>query len=169
MTAPEETAAARLADARFEDGAERPLRLRAETQEDLTVISALLQDALAETRQAAWLPKRHRFSILLSRFRWEDAGPARRQGRRFERVQALLVVDGALSARALGIDPRDPARVVSLLALRFEPGEDGAGTLRLILAGDGEVAFAVECLAVTLRDVTRPYLARAAGAPAPSD
>ena len=47
--------------------------------------------------------------------------------------------------------------MLSLLALVFEPGEDGAGTLRLILAGDGEIALEVECLDVTLADVTRPY------------
>ena len=33
-------------DARFEHGAERPLRLRAESPEDLQVVSALLQDAV---------------------------------------------------------------------------------------------------------------------------
>ena len=33
-------------DARFEDGAERALRLRAESPEDLQVIAALVQDAV---------------------------------------------------------------------------------------------------------------------------
>ncbi|PJN96013.1 DUF2948 domain-containing protein, partial [Amaricoccus sp. HAR-UPW-R2A-40] len=47
-----------MTDARFEDGAERPLRLRAETAEDLGVISALVQDAVAEVKDAAWTPKR---------------------------------------------------------------------------------------------------------------
>ena len=42
-----------MTDARFEDGAERALRLRAETPEDLAVISALTQDALAEVKDAA--------------------------------------------------------------------------------------------------------------------
>ena len=72
-----------MTDARFEDGAERALRLRAETPEDLAVISALTQDALAEVKDAAWTPKRRRFSVLLTRFRWEDAAAARREGRPF--------------------------------------------------------------------------------------
>ena len=59
-----------------------------------------------------------------------------------------------------GVDPRDRDLVLSLLSLTFEPGEDGAGTLRLILAGDGEIALDVECLDVRLADVTRPYIAR---------
>ena len=65
-----------------------------------------------------------------------------------------------LGARASGFDPKDRDLVLVLLALVFEPGEDGAGALRLILAGDGEIALEVECLDVTLADVTRPYPAR---------
>lgn len=152
-------------DARFEDGAERPLRLRAETPEDLAVISALLQDAVAQTSEIAWARRHRRFSLLLNRFRWEDAVAAERQGRPFERVQAVLAIDGVLAARTTGVDPRDRDLVLDLLTLAFEPRAEGAGTLRLVFAGDGEIALDVECLDVTLADVTRPYLAHAKAAP----
>jgi hypothetical protein len=147
-------------DARFEHGAERPLRLRAESPEDLEVVSALLQDAVAQTSEIAWARRHRRFSLLVNRFRWEDAQAAERQGRSFARVQAVLAVDGVLNARASGVDPKDRDLVLSLLALAFEPRDDGAGVLRMILAGDGEIALDVECLDVTLADVTRPYVAR---------
>lgn len=146
-------------DARFEDGAERPLRLRAESVEDLTVLSALVQDAVTESSEIAWARRHRRFVLLVNRFRWEDAPAAERQGRPFERVRALLVIDGVLSARSNGVDPRERDVVVSLLTLAFQPGEDGGGTLRLLLAGDGEIALDVEALDVTLTDVTRPYRA----------
>lgn len=147
-------------DARFEDGAERPLRLRAESPGDLSVMSALLQDAVAQTSEIAWARRHRRFTLLLNRFRWEDAPAAERQGRPFERVRAILAVDGVLQARTSGLDPHDRDLVLELLALDFTPGEDGAGTLRLILAGDGEIALDVECVDVRLADVTRPYLSR---------
>jgi hypothetical protein len=147
-------------DARFEDGAALPLRLRAEAPEDLEVVSALLQDAVGQTSEISWSRKHRRFTLLLNRFRWEDAPAAERQGRPFERVRAVLAVDGVLGARTSGLDPRDRDLVVELLALAFEPGEDGAGVLRLILAGDGEIALEVECLDVRVADVTRPYVAR---------
>ena len=152
-------------DARFEDGAEEPLRLRAESREDLEVISAFVQDAVAQTTEIAWTRRRHRFALLINRFRWEDKPAAERQGRPFERVRALLVVGGVLKARANGIDPTDRDLVFPILSLAFDPGSEGAGTLRLVLAGDGEIALDVECLDVTLTDVTRPYLARARSAP----
>lgn len=147
-------------DARFEDGAERPLRLRAEGTEDLAVLSALVQDAVAQTAEIAWAKRHRRFVLLVNRFRWEDAPAAERQRRPFERVRAVLTVDGVLRARTSGIDPADRDLVLEILALSFEPGEDGAGVLRLVVAGDGEIALDVECLDVTLTDVTRPYEAR---------
>jgi len=147
-------------DARFADGAERPLRLRAETAEDLAVLSALVQDSVTQTADVAWARRRHRFALLVNRFRWEDAPAAERQGRPFERVRAVLAVEGVLRAQTSGIDPGDRDLVLELLALVFEPGEDGAGVLRLVIAGDGEIALDVECLDVSLTDVTRPYEAR---------
>lgn len=153
-------------DARFEDGAEAALRLRAESDEDLAVISALAQDAVALVSEVVWTPKRRRFSLLVNRFRWEDAPAARRQSRPFERVQALLTVAGALRVRATGVDPAARDTVIALLSIVFEPGAEGAGVVRLTLAGDGEIAVEVECLDVTLADVSRPYLARAQRPPA---
>jgi hypothetical protein len=55
--------------------------------------------------------------------------------------------------------------VLSLMALEFQPGAEGAGRLVLTLAGDGAVALEVECLEVSLRDVTRPYAAPSGKAP----
>jgi hypothetical protein len=147
-------------DATFADGAERPLRLRAESVEDLAVLSALVQDAVAQTAEIAWARRRRRFVLLVNRFRWEDAPAAERQRRPFERVRALLTVENVLRARTSGIDPADRDLVLELLALVFEPREDGGGVLRLVVAGDGEIALDVECLDVALADVTRPYAAR---------
>lgn len=152
-------------DARFEDAGGLPLRLRAESTEDLAVLSALVQDSVTSRADMAWLSKRHRFTALVNRFRWEDRAAAERQGRAFERVRALLSVEGVLQVRSDGIDPEDREAILSLLSIGFEPGEDGAGVLKLVFAGDGEIALDVECLDLKLADVTRPYRALAAKAP----
>ncbi|MXU66537.1 DUF2948 family protein [Oceanomicrobium pacificus] len=154
-----------MADARFEDGAEQPLRLKAESAEDLAVLSAMVQDAVAQTAEMSWLPRHRRFALLINRFRWEDRDQAAQQKRAYERVQATLVIDGALKVRSNGIDPADKDLVLDLLALRFVEGDAPAGRLTLIFAGDGEIAIDVECLDVTLTDQSRPYVARAKEAP----
>lgn len=148
-----------MADARFEDGDEAPLRLRAEASEDLPVISALVQDAVFQSSDMAWQGKKRRFAVLLNRFRWEDRAAAEATGRGYERVRSLLVVDGVLAVRSLGFDRAAKDLVLSVLSLDWAEGAEGAGRLTLVLAGDGAVALEVEALDVTLQDVTRPYLA----------
>ena len=148
-----------MADARFEDAGEAPLHLVARDAEDLAILSALVQDAVFPVTEMTWLKGRWRFALLINRFRWEDRDAAERTGRRFERVRSLLVVDDALSVQTQGIDRQDRDTVLSLLSVGFEPGADGTGRVTLTLAGDGAIALEVEALEVTLKDVTRPYLA----------
>jgi hypothetical protein len=152
-------------DARFEDAAERPLRLKAETPEDLAVLSALLQDAVGKVGDVVWMRRRRRLVVFLNRFRWEDRDAAARAGRPFERVRSALLIDSALAVRAMGVAPGRKDQTVSLLSIDFEPGEDCAGVVHLILAGDGEIAIDVECLDISVADVTRPYLAPSGKAP----
>jgi len=158
-----------MVDATFEDGAEQPLRLRAETSDDLTVISTYVQDAVGQNSEISWLTKKHRFGILLNRFRWEDQLNAELQDRPYERVQSMLVVESVLKVAAQGLDPSDKDMAFELLSVSFQPGEDGAGQVLLTLAGDGMIALDVECLDVTLLDVSRPYIARSTHVPSHPD
>lgn len=141
-------------DATFEEGAEAPLRLQALDAEDLKVISALVQDAILPASEMRYERKRRRFAMLINRFRWEEQRDATA-----ERVRTLLLIDDVLAVASQGVPRGDPDLVLSVLALEFEPGEDGAGAVSIILAGDGEIRLQVECLSVMLRDVTRPYRA----------
>lgn len=148
-----------MADARFEDGGEAPLWLGAADAEDLKVIAALAQDAVFPITDMTFARPRREFALLLNRFRWEDREAAERGGRPVERVRAILLVRDVLAVRTNGIDRRDGDTVLSLLDIAFEPGPDGTGRLLLTLAGDGALALEVESLDLTLRDVTRPYIA----------
>lgn len=139
-------------DASFKDGDERPLRLLARDAEDVAPLSALLQDAILTGNEMKWLAPQRKFAMYLNRFRWED--PARRA----ERVQAVLTISDVLKIRSSGI-ARDADTILSVLAMAWTPGQDGTGTLEITLAGDGAIQLEVECLEVTLSDVTRPYVA----------
>ena len=154
-----------MTDATFEEGAERPLSLGAETAEDLAVISALVQDAVLPITEIRYDRRRRELALLVNRFRWEDRAAAEARGRAFERVRAVLLLRGVLAVQSQGIDRGAPDTVLSLLALEWEPGEDGTGRITLVLAGEGAVALDVECVDVTLRDVTRPYVAPSRKAP----
>lgn len=146
-------------DARFEDGAEAPLRLIAMDDDDLQVISTLVQDAVFPASEIVWDARHRRFALLLNRFRWEDVPAAKRRQRPVERVQSVLSISDVLKVQSQGVQRGDKDLVLSLLSLSFVAGEDGMGRLELVLAGDGAIALEVETLDVTLQDVTRPYVA----------
>lgn len=148
-----------MSDARFEDGAEQPLRLIAQDAEGLAVIAALLQDAVFPITEMSLVRQKRRFALMLNRFRWEDRDAAAQAGRKYERVQSLLVFEDVLAVRSQGIDRSDKDMILSLLDISFTPGADGTGLVTLVLAGDGAIGLDVEALDATLRDVTRPYLA----------
>ena len=59
-------------DATFEDGRERPLNLGVLDQDDLQVVSTLMQDAVFPASEMTWDASQRRFAILINRFRWED-------------------------------------------------------------------------------------------------
>ncbi|WP_135450954.1 MULTISPECIES: DUF2948 family protein [Tabrizicola] len=154
-----------MTDAKFEDGGEAPLRLVAQDAEDLKVISALIQDAVLPVTELKYDAKRHRFALLVNRFRWEDRDQAERVGRAYERVRSLLVIEDVRKVQSLGFDRSDKDLVLSLLSMEFTPAEDGSGRVTLTLAGDGAIALDVEALEVRLDDVTRPYRAPSGKAP----
>ncbi|OOY15050.1 DUF2948 family protein [Thioclava sp. DLFJ4-1] len=146
-------------DAKFEDGGEGAIALRAETKDDLPVIAALVQDAVLPITEIAWEAKSRRLALLINRFRWEDKAQAEAEKRPYERVRSLLVISDVTHVSSMGIDRSDRDVVLSILDITFEETEDGAGRVTLTLAGDGALAADVECLDVDLRDVERPYRA----------
>lgn len=146
-------------DATFEDGGEKPLRLRAEDGDDLSVVSTLVQDAVFPVSEISWSSAKGQFGILMNRFRWEDRDAAQKGGRAFERVQTVLAIDGASKVLTQGVSRDDKDTILSVLSVTFEAAEDGAGRIILNLAGDGAIGIDVECIDVTLQDVTRPYIA----------
>ena len=152
-------------DARFEDGRERPLRLKAEDAEDLKVIAALVQDAVFPVGEMEWRRSQRRFALLINRFRWEDKALANRRRRDFERVRSVLAFDDVMAVRTQGISRDEADLVLSLMTIAFEPAEDGTGRILLTLAGDGAIALEVETVNATLQDVTKPYAAPSRKAP----
>jgi hypothetical protein len=131
--------------------------LAIEDAEDLEIVSARLQDAVAPLKDLAWLPKTRRFAALFNRFKWED-----KRRRADLRVRALLHFDDVLSVKSKGLKRGAPDAVISLLAIRFTPkgGDDPAGTVELVFAGGGTIRLEVECLSAGLTDVGGEWAAR---------
>ncbi|MBL4917373.1 DUF2948 family protein [Szabonella alba] len=154
-----------MTDASYADGAERPLAFLVQDAGDLTVLSALLQDAVLTVADLRHIARSREFALLANRFRWEDREAATREGRAFERVRTMVLFRDVMAVRSQGLPRGDEDTVLSILSLEFEPGEDGTGAVILTLAGDGALRLEVEALNATARDVTRPYRAPSGKAP----
>ena len=152
-------------DASFSEGKDSALRLLVKDAEDLSVISALTQDAVFTEKDYSWRAANRDFAILLNRFRWEDRAYADSSGRDYERVRSVLIARDVMRAYSDGLVAGTGSRLLSLLSIEFRPTEDGMGELRYTLAGDGLIRLEVECLNMTLVDVTKPYVAPSGKAP----
>lgn len=126
-----------------------PLHLLAEDQDDLGVISAALQDAVAKVGDIVYEPKGRRLTIAFNRYRWE-AGAR-------QRIRSALQIGGVLNLQQRKIRRDRKDAVVELLAISFEPGEPPGGVLTLTFAGGGDLRAEVECVDAVLADVSQPW------------
>ena len=133
----------------------KELTLAAEDAEDLEIISARLQDAVAQVKDLVWLPKSRRFAGLFNRFKWEEAPKGDL------RVRARLYFDDVKSVKSLNIRRDVPDAVMSLLAIRFTPNgaDDPSGTIALFFAGGAEIRLDVESIEAALTDVSGEWAA----------
>jgi len=129
------------------------LKLAALDEEDLSIISAHVQDAVMKTGEITYLKREKRFTLAMRRFAWEreKRGLFRRQPH--ERRLSALTFDRVLAVRSTGIDMKKPEHVLSLLAVRFLPGEAPGGTIELDFAGDTTIQLDVECIEARLSDL----------------
>ncbi len=125
------------------------LKLRAEDEEDLAVISAILQDALVTVGEMTYLPEESRFALVVNRFCWE-AKP--QEGGRFERIHSGLSFDGVSGVKIRGFDPRETDRILEILALRHEPG-----AILFDFSGDGALRLESARILCRFEDIGEPW------------
>ena len=123
------------------------LHLLADSEKDVALISALVQDAILSSDDIRYDPLQQHVALLMSRFRWEDAATAA------SRVRSLLVIREVSAASRL----RWPAEAqpLELLALR-----QAQGTIRLDFAGGAALRLGVRGLRLALEDVSESWRVR---------
>ncbi len=96
------------------------LQLLARDEEDLAVLSMVLQDALVAVAEMAYLPDEQRFVLVANRFRWEP--PVDGPRKNFERRHTGLSIDGVTDVKRRGFSLAEPDRILVLLAILPVPG-----------------------------------------------
>lgn len=149
-------------DASAKPADRRLLRLKAMDAEDLAVISAQLQDAIAPISDMAFLPEDRTFAMVVNRFMWE-AGPiepesAEEAGRDgpmcplFLRTNCAVEFRQVSAVRSRGIDFRDRGQMLCLLAMW--PEDDG---IDLHFSGGGTIRLLTPAIDCRVRDMDEPW------------
>ncbi|WP_421726063.1 DUF2948 family protein [Bauldia sp.] len=126
------------------------LKLAALDQEDLSIVSAHVQDAVMKVGDLSYLPQENRFMLVLNRFIWERVEG---KDQSFERRRAALIFDRVTAAKTSHLRRDQPDAVLSLLAIQFEPADAPAGQILLQFAGGAAVQLDVECIEARLADL----------------
>ena len=147
-------------------GTPEQLRLIALDADDLSVISAHVQDARVQASDIVWRQDEKRLVVGLDRLDWEQTlsgGTAPR------RTIAALRFDRVLACKSRNIDMDARDAVLELVGIEFHPGEAPGGSALLLFSHGGVLRLDVECLECARTDLGTDDLGTSAAGIAPSE
>ena len=126
------------------------LKLIARTEEDLSVVSAHLQDSIASITDVASLKKNKIFLMQLNRFMWEDV----EKGifRKNKRIRTILKFESVLKVFSKNINQVTKNKFLDFLAIETNKMPDNNYEMKIFFAGDSIIRIISEVIEVTLDD-----------------
>ncbi|MAV56302.1 MAG: hypothetical protein CMI79_02045 [Candidatus Pelagibacter sp.] len=131
------------------------LKLNANSNEDLKVISAHLQDSITQIKNIAHLKKNKIFLIQFSRFMWEDVEKG--VFRKSKRVLSILKLDNVLSVYSKNINQKNKDRFLDFLAIETKFLSDKTYEIKLNFAGNILIKINSEVIECYLEDIGEPW------------
>ena len=110
------------------------LKLIALDADDLSVISAHVQDAHVQTSDIVWRQDEKRLVVGMNRLDWEQTLSG---GTRPRRLIAALRFDRVLACKSRNIDMDRPQAVLELVGIEFHPAEAPGGSALLLFSHGG--------------------------------
>ena len=126
------------------------LKLIAKTENDLRVVSAHLQDAIANTSDIANLTKNKIFLMQLNRFMWEDVEKG--VFRKNKRIRTILKFENVLKANSKNINQSKKNKFLDFLTIESRQMPDNNYEMKIVFAGDLIIKIIAEIIEVTLDD-----------------
>ena len=131
------------------------LKLIARTDEDLRVISAHLQDSIADIKNIANLKQNKIFLMQLNRFMWEDVEKG--VFRKNKRIRTILKFDNVLKVNSKNMRKNGKENFLDFLAIESNQMPDKNYEMKLIFSGDLIIKIIAEVIEVTLDDQGEPW------------
>ena len=147
-----------IMDARTEmPGDDTRLRLLATGQDDLQVLSALLQDAIVPGEDMRFDRGGRLFVMVANRFCWDlppvEGVTSETGGPVYRRRLCGVRVAGVRAVHQSGMPADRRAALLNLLAMTSEPDEDGTTRLTLLFSGGAALRLQVDALQVIAEDL----------------
>ncbi|MCR9214329.1 MAG: DUF2948 family protein [Proteobacteria bacterium] len=133
------------------------LKLVAANTDDLEILSAALEGTITSPGEMSFLRSRRAFTLMGSRFKWEDVTDEVDQHGAWFRIRSGVYVSDVLAVQSSGISQSTPTEVLELLNISVEMKDDIAADICLEFAGGGTIKLDVECINVTLTDVDKAW------------
>jgi hypothetical protein len=131
-------------------GTPEQLKLIALDADDLSVISAHVQDARVQASDIVWRQDERRLVVGMNRLDWEQTLSGGTEPRR---MIAALRFDRVLAFKSRNIDLDRPEAVLELVGIEFHPNEPPGGSALLLFSHGGALRLDVECLECELTDL----------------
>ena len=126
------------------------LKLSANSEEDLRVLSAHLQDSITQVKNIAHLKKNRIFLIQFNRFMWEDVEKG--VFRKNRRIQSILKFDNILNVFSMNINQNKSDRFLDFLAIETKCLSDKSYQIKLNFAGGILIKLNAEIIECFLED-----------------
>ena len=126
------------------------LKLIAKTEDDLRIVSAHLQDAIANTSDIANLTTNKIFLMQLNRFMWEDVEKG--VFRKNKRIRTILKFENVLKANSKNINQSKKNKFLDFLTIESRQMPDNNYEMKIVFAGDLIIKIIAEIIEVTLDD-----------------
>ena len=138
------------------------LKLKAEDKEDLTIISAYLQDAVTVVGDFTFSPKERIFAMMVNRYQWEEQKKSGNceDGQCCQRIRTGCHFANVLSVSAQNIPQDNKKYILELLAAEPLELDNGNIAIDLIFAAEGLIRLEAELIDASMQDVGEPYAAK---------
>lgn len=125
------------------------LKLIAQDDKQLTIISSLAQDSIIKSNEIGYDKETKRFALLMNRYRHEEENPSR--------IRTAIHFDYVNSVKSVGIDKQTNDDILVLLAIRFEGKSKPSGSIFLEFSNNKSITFDIESIEAFLTDMGEPW------------
>ena len=134
---------------------DKNLKLLANSEDDLKVISAHLQDSITQVKDIVHLKKNRIFIIQFNRFMWEDIEKG--VFRKSKRVQSILKFENILNVYSKNLNQKKGDRFLDFLAIESNRLSDNSYEIKLNFAGGILIKVIAEVIECFLEDLGQPW------------